>query len=146
MTSYRDEHYAYCDKHSPRGYTAGRLIPDRIDGLKLRRRSNSVGEARHEWEHSIAEMGVTRWSIRFGNLSGVGRRSNDHFGTIWVISVLSLNGPRWSNLVCRPFTPLRCASHTFAPGPTSQQGQARRSRGWGPQATYPGTQELAASS
>jgi alkylated DNA repair dioxygenase AlkB len=31
------------------------------------------GEARHEWEHSIAEMEVTRWSITFRSLS-------DHFG------------------------------------------------------------------
>jgi DNA oxidative demethylase len=28
-----------------------------------------AGEARHEWEHSIAEMAVTRWSITFRNLS-----------------------------------------------------------------------------
>jgi DNA oxidative demethylase len=28
-----------------------------------------TGEARHEWEHSIAEMAVTRWSITFRSLS-----------------------------------------------------------------------------
>jgi DNA oxidative demethylase len=28
-----------------------------------------TGEARHEWEHSIAEMEVTRWSITFRSLS-----------------------------------------------------------------------------
>jgi alkylated DNA repair dioxygenase AlkB len=28
-----------------------------------------AGEARHEWEHSIAEMEVTRWSITFRSLS-----------------------------------------------------------------------------
>ena len=28
-----------------------------------------AGEARHEWEHSIAEMAVTRWSITFRSLS-----------------------------------------------------------------------------
>jgi alkylated DNA repair protein (DNA oxidative demethylase) len=37
-----------------------------------------AGEARHEWEHSIAEMEVTRWSITFRSLSkskaGCGRR------------------------------------------------------------------------
>jgi DNA oxidative demethylase len=27
------------------------------------------GEARHEWEHSIAEMAVTRWSITFRSLA-----------------------------------------------------------------------------
>lgn len=27
------------------------------------------GEARHEWEHSIAEMSVTRWSITFRSLA-----------------------------------------------------------------------------
>ena len=33
------------------------------------------GEARHEWEHSIAPMEVTRWSITFRSLSekGVGK-------------------------------------------------------------------------
>ena len=39
-----------------------------------------AGEARHEWEHSIAEMEVTRWSITFRSLSkskaGCGRRSD----------------------------------------------------------------------
>jgi alkylated DNA repair protein (DNA oxidative demethylase) len=33
------------------------------------------GEARHEWEHSIAEMEVTRWSITFRSLSEAGRRT-----------------------------------------------------------------------
>ncbi len=28
-----------------------------------------TGEARHEWEHSIAEMEMTRWSITFRSLS-----------------------------------------------------------------------------
>ena len=32
------------------------------------------GEARHRWEHSIAEMAVTRWSITFRSLSEKGRR------------------------------------------------------------------------
>jgi alkylated DNA repair protein (DNA oxidative demethylase) len=32
-----------------------------------------TGEARHEWEHSIAAMEVTRWSITFRSLSGEGR-------------------------------------------------------------------------
>lgn len=31
-------------------------------------------DARHEWEHSIAEMAVTRWSITFRGLSAVGQR------------------------------------------------------------------------
>jgi DNA oxidative demethylase len=31
--------------------------------------SRRTGEARHEWEHSIAEMEVTRWSITFRSLS-----------------------------------------------------------------------------
>jgi len=31
------------------------------------------GEARHQWEHSIAEMEVTRWSITFRSLSAAGR-------------------------------------------------------------------------
>jgi len=33
-----------------------------------------TGEARHEWEHSIAPMAVTRWSITFRSLSEKGRR------------------------------------------------------------------------
>jgi alkylated DNA repair protein (DNA oxidative demethylase) len=32
-----------------------------------------TGEARHEWEHSIAAMEVTRWSITFRSLSEKGR-------------------------------------------------------------------------
>ena len=32
-----------------------------------------TGEVRHEWEHSIAEMEVTRWSITFRSLSVGGR-------------------------------------------------------------------------
>ena len=27
------------------------------------------GEARHDWEHSIAEMNVTRWSTTFRSLA-----------------------------------------------------------------------------
>jgi DNA oxidative demethylase len=33
-----------------------------------------TGEARHEWEHSIAAMEVTRWSITFRSLSEKGRQ------------------------------------------------------------------------
>lgn len=33
-----------------------------------------AGEARHEWEHSIAPMDVRRWSITFRSLSDKGRR------------------------------------------------------------------------
>jgi alkylated DNA repair protein (DNA oxidative demethylase) len=32
------------------------------------------GDARHHWEHSIAAMAVTRWSITFRSLSGKARR------------------------------------------------------------------------
>ena len=32
------------------------------------------GEVRHLWEHSIAEMEVTRWSVTFRSLSEKGRR------------------------------------------------------------------------
>lgn len=32
-----------------------------------------TGEARHVWEHSIAAMGETRWSITFRSLSAKGR-------------------------------------------------------------------------
>lgn len=32
-----------------------------------------TGEARHGWEHSIAEMAATRWSFTFRSLSGAGR-------------------------------------------------------------------------
>jgi alkylated DNA repair dioxygenase AlkB len=31
------------------------------------------GEARHQWEHSIAEMEVTRWSITFRSLARIAR-------------------------------------------------------------------------
>jgi len=33
-----------------------------------------TGQARHEWEHSIAPMEVTRWSVTFRSLSEKGRR------------------------------------------------------------------------
>lgn len=33
------------------------------------------GEARHDWEHSIAEMDVTRWSVTFRSFSAKGRKS-----------------------------------------------------------------------
>jgi alkylated DNA repair dioxygenase AlkB len=33
------------------------------------------GEARHGWEHSIAEMDVTRWSVTFRSFSAKGRKS-----------------------------------------------------------------------
>jgi DNA oxidative demethylase len=36
-----------------------------------------TGEARHEWEHSITPMTVTRWSITFRSLSERGRRLAD---------------------------------------------------------------------
>jgi hypothetical protein len=36
-----------------------------------------TGEARHEWEHSIAEMAMRRWSITFRSLSKKGVRLAD---------------------------------------------------------------------
>jgi DNA oxidative demethylase len=36
-----------------------------------------TGEARHEWEHSIAGMAMTRWSITFRSLSEKGIRLAD---------------------------------------------------------------------
>ncbi|HZT86899.1 MAG TPA: alpha-ketoglutarate-dependent dioxygenase AlkB [Stellaceae bacterium] len=33
-----------------------------------------AGPARHQWEHSIAPMATTRWSITFRTLSAAGRR------------------------------------------------------------------------
>ena len=43
--------------------------------LALARRSvyHLAGEARHEWEHSIAPIDATRWSITFRSLSAKGR-------------------------------------------------------------------------
>ena len=60
--------------------------------LRLRRRVDTVfdrrsltlaprsiyhlsGEARHEWEHGIAAMERTRWSVTFRSLSALGRRA-----------------------------------------------------------------------
>jgi alkylated DNA repair dioxygenase AlkB len=34
-----------------------------------------MGEARHDWEHSIAAMEITRWSITFRSLSEQGQRT-----------------------------------------------------------------------
>ena len=41
----------------------------RSGGLAPRSIYHMTGEARHEWEHSIAELEVTRWSITFRSLS-----------------------------------------------------------------------------
>jgi DNA oxidative demethylase len=46
--------------------TAVRLAPRSIYHL--------TGEARHQWEHSIAPMDATRWSITFRSISERGRR------------------------------------------------------------------------
>jgi DNA oxidative demethylase len=47
---------------------------DRASGLLMPRSIyHLTGEARHEWEHSIAAMEVTRWSITFRSLSQKGR-------------------------------------------------------------------------
>jgi DNA oxidative demethylase len=81
------------------GWHRDRLVFDHVLGLSLgapaamrfrRRRSGGfdrtavlliprslyhlAGEARREWEHSIAPMGVTRWSVTFRTLSEKGRR------------------------------------------------------------------------
>jgi alkylated DNA repair dioxygenase AlkB len=34
------------------------------------------GEARHQWEHGIAAMDQTRWSVTFRSLSALGRRAS----------------------------------------------------------------------
>jgi alkylated DNA repair dioxygenase AlkB len=39
-----------------------------------------TGEARHEWEHSIPAMAVTRWSITFRSLSEKGRSQSSRSG------------------------------------------------------------------
>jgi DNA oxidative demethylase len=47
---------------------------DRASALLARRSIyHLTGEARHKWEHSIAAMEVTRWSITFRSLSEKGR-------------------------------------------------------------------------
>jgi DNA oxidative demethylase len=47
---------------------------DRVSALLAPRSIyHLTGEARHEWEHSIAAMEVTRWSITFRSLSEKGR-------------------------------------------------------------------------
>src|SRR3546814_14198646 len=38
-----------------------------------------TGEARHQWEHSIAEMDLTRWSIKFRSLSQKGLRASGQY-------------------------------------------------------------------
>jgi len=38
-------------------------------GLAPRSIYHLSGEARYQWEHSIAEMAVTRWSITFRSLA-----------------------------------------------------------------------------
>jgi DNA oxidative demethylase len=47
---------------------------DRVSAvLEPRSIYHLTGEARHEWEHSIAAMELTRWSITFRSLSAKGR-------------------------------------------------------------------------
>ncbi len=54
-----------------------RRRPDGFDRASVLLAPRSIyhltGEARHEWEHSIAAMEVTRWSITFRSLSQKGR-------------------------------------------------------------------------
>lgn len=47
------------------------------ENVELEPRSAYVldGEVRHEWEHSIAPIAATRWSITFRTLSDLGRRA-----------------------------------------------------------------------
>jgi alkylated DNA repair protein (DNA oxidative demethylase) len=40
------------------------------------------GEIRHEWEHSIAEMDQTRWSVTFRSLSAKGEAAFRRLGTV----------------------------------------------------------------
>lgn len=40
-----------------------------------------AGKARHEWEHSIASIGETRWSITFRSFSDKGRIAAERAGT-----------------------------------------------------------------
>ena len=48
---------------------------DRVSALLAPRSIyHLTGEARHEWEHSISAMEVTRWSITFRSLSDKGRQ------------------------------------------------------------------------
>ncbi|SER13612.1 alpha-ketoglutarate-dependent dioxygenase AlkB [Sphingobium sp. YR768] len=52
----------------------------RRHGIPLPRRSiyGLTGDVRHRWEHSIAPMEQTRWSITFRSLSESGRRLLGH--------------------------------------------------------------------
>jgi hypothetical protein len=54
-------------KRKPRGFDRASVA------LAPRSIYHLTGEARHKWEHSIAAMEVTRWSITFRSLSEKGR-------------------------------------------------------------------------
>jgi len=58
-------------RRKPGGFDRASALLERLSIYHL------TGEARHEWEHSIADMAVTRWSITFRSLSEEGRRSRD---------------------------------------------------------------------
>jgi DNA oxidative demethylase len=59
-------------RRRPDGFASGF---DRVSvPLTPRSLYHLTGEARHQWEHSIAAMAATRWSITFRSLSEKGRR------------------------------------------------------------------------
>jgi alkylated DNA repair dioxygenase AlkB len=72
------EHVVGISLGSPATLRLRRRTPGRFDRFSAPLAPRSIyrlsGEARHEWEHSIAPMDVPRWSITFRSLSDKGRR------------------------------------------------------------------------
>ncbi|HEY1796107.1 MAG TPA: alpha-ketoglutarate-dependent dioxygenase AlkB [Stellaceae bacterium] len=73
------EHVLGCSLGAPAVMRFRRRRPGGFDRIAVPLAPRSLyhlaGEARHVWEHSIAPMTVTRWSITFRSLSEKGRRA-----------------------------------------------------------------------
>ncbi len=72
------EHVVGISLGAPATMRFRRRRPDGFDRAKVLLPPRSIyhlaGEVRHDWEHSIAEMGVTRWSVTFRSLAGKAKR------------------------------------------------------------------------
>ena len=72
------EHVLGLSLGAPAAMRFRRRVPGGFDRRSVRLEPRSLyylaGEARHGWEHSIAALTATRWSITFRSLSEKGRR------------------------------------------------------------------------
>jgi hypothetical protein len=79
------EHVVGISLGAPAAMRFRRRLPKGFDRINVPLPPRSIyhlsGEARHVWEHSIAEMAETRWSITFRSLSASGLEALRRRGT-----------------------------------------------------------------